>query len=136
MTKKWFKSLFNWVIFPLTQPQVAKQQQKKLFQILNISHTTAQFQALKKDAHYNCLVVCFDWGWAGFVWQIKLFIFSIRLSIEASYFDWINVTENRLEFDRKNSHQRTLTLEHDRKFTPTNINHWTWPKYGQIWPEI
>ena len=29
MTIKWFKSPYNWVISPLTQPQVANQQQKK-----------------------------------------------------------------------------------------------------------
>ena len=29
MTIKWFKSPFNWVIFLLTQPQVADQQQQK-----------------------------------------------------------------------------------------------------------
>ena len=27
--KKWFKSFFNWVIFPLTQPPVANQQKKR-----------------------------------------------------------------------------------------------------------
>ena len=26
MTEKWFKSHFSWVIFPLAQPQVARQQ--------------------------------------------------------------------------------------------------------------
>ena len=29
MTIKWFKSPYNWVISPLTQPQVANQQQQK-----------------------------------------------------------------------------------------------------------
>ena len=33
-----------------------------------------------------------------------------------------NMTENRLEFDQKNSHRWTLTLELDQNFTPTNIN--------------
>ena len=55
---------------------------------------------------------------------------------EASYFDRINKTKNRLEFDQKNSHQQTLTLEHDQKFTPTNLNFGTWPKYGWIWTKI
>ena len=33
--KKWFMSPYNWVINPLTQPQVANQQQKKKqFEIL------------------------------------------------------------------------------------------------------
>ena len=27
-------------------------------------------------------------------------------------------------------------LEQDQKFTPTNINLWTWPKYGWIWPKL
>ena len=27
--KKWFMSPYNWVIYPLTQPQVANQQKKK-----------------------------------------------------------------------------------------------------------
>ena len=34
---------------------------------------------------------------------------------EASYFDWINMTKNGLEYDRK-------------KFTPTNMKVGTWPK--------
>ena len=55
---------------------------------------------------------------------------------EASYFDRINKTKNWLEFDQKNSHQQTLTLEHDQKFTPTNLNFGTWPKYGWIWTKI
>ena len=105
---------------------------------------------------------------------------------EASYFDQINMTKNRLEFCKvawwllplsllvtkdlhrvtliqsdllwtghilgfgmhplhapnptnfieKNSHRWTLTLEHDQNFTPTNINRWTWPKYGWIWPKL
>ena len=42
------------------------------------------------------------------------------------------MTEKRLDFDWKNSHQRTLTLEHDQKFTPMNVNLWTWLKYGWI----
>ena len=42
--------------------------------------------------------------------------------MEASYFDRINWTKKRLEFDRKNLHRRMLTFESDQKFTPTNIN--------------
>ena len=33
---------------------------------------------------------------------------------EASYFDRIIMTKNGLEYDRKNSHQGTLTVEHDQ----------------------
>ena len=40
-------------------------------------------------------------------------------SIEASYFDQINMTKNRLEFDRKNSLCQNLTLEQDQNFTPS-----------------
>ena len=53
--------------------------------------------------------------------------------LEVSSLDQINRTKNGLEYDWKNSHQRTLTMEHDRKFTPKNINLQTWPKYGYCW---
>ena len=36
---------------------------------------------------------------------------------QASSLDQINMTENRLEYDQKISHRRTLALEHDQKFT-------------------
>ena len=36
-------------------------------------------------------------------------------NIEVSYFDWINMTKNWFEYDRK-------------KITPTNMNDGTWPK--------
>ena len=49
--------------------------------------------------------------------NIKLLVLD-----EASYFDRINMTEKRLEFDHKKSHRQTVTLQHDQKFTPTNIN--------------
>ena len=42
-------------------------------------------------------------------------ITSWLMSLEASYFDRINMTENWLEYDRKN-------------ITPTNMNVGTWPK--------
>ena len=42
------------------------------------------------------------------------------------------MTKNWLEYDQKNSYQQTLMLEHDQKFTLTNINLWTWPEYGWI----
>ena len=45
-----------------------------------------------------------------------------RLKHEASYFDWFNMTENGLEYDRKNSHRQTWTGEYDRKITTTNMN--------------
>ena len=38
------------------------------------------------------------------------------LKNEASYFDWINMTESRLEYDRK-------------IITPTNMNDGIWPKH-------
>ena len=63
--------------------------------------------------------------------NIKLLVLD-----EASYFDRINMTEKRLEFDHKKSHRQTVTLQHDQKFTPTNINLWTWPEYGWIWPKL
>ena len=56
--------------------------------------------------------------------------------IDASSLDQFNMTENWLEYDRKNSHRHTLTLEHDQKFTPMNINLWTWLKYGWIWKKL
>ena len=33
-------------------------------------------------------------------------------------------------------HQQTLTLEHDQKFTPMNINLWTWPKKWYKWMNL
>ena len=47
--------------------------------------------------------------------------------MEASSPNQIKMTEFWLEHDRK-MFTPTLTLEHARKFTPTYINHWTWPK--------
>ena len=43
--------------------------------------------------------------------------------VEASSIDRINMTKFWLEQDQKNLHQQTLTLEHEQKFTPTNINY-------------
>ena len=64
----------------------------------------------------------------------------LTLTEEASSHDPIKMTQFRLEYDRKYLHLQTLTLEHDRKFTLTNINVGTWPKsikYGWIcWKKI
>ena len=48
-------------------------------------------------------------GW--FCWCQR----PINIRWEANSLDWINITKNRLEFDRKN-------------FTQTNVNIGTWPK--------
>ena len=45
----------------------------------------------------------------------------------------VNLNKSRwsnfgLNMTKKILHRRTLILEHDRKFTPTNIKLWTWPK--------
>ena len=63
-------------------------------------------------------------------------IFFMFLFGEASYFDRINMIKNGLEYDLKNSHRQTWTLELDQKITPLNLNCRTWPKYGWIWPKI
>ena len=61
---------------------------------------------------------------------------KFNIQFDASYFDHINMTENGLEYDQKNSRRQTWTLELDRKITPTNLNRRTWPKNGWIWPKI
>ena len=54
--------------------------------------------------------------------------------MEASSLDQIKVDKKRLEFDQKNWQRQTLTLELDWNFTTTNVNLWTWPKYGHVHP--
>ena len=46
----------------------------------------------------------------------KTFLHKLFWSFEARYFDRIDMTEKRLEYDRK-------------KITTTNMTDWTWPKH-------
>ena len=46
MTIKWFKSPYNWVISPLTQPKVANQQQQKSWQPhWDLKHRPPEFKS-------------------------------------------------------------------------------------------
>ena len=57
--------------------------------------------------------------------KIHFFIFSLlQFSVknkEDILLDRIKMTKNRLEFDQKKLTGQTITLEHDQKFTPTNV---------------
>ena len=82
------------------------------------------------------------WSWNAVLWCFCLLfgkkglannnLIFVRLVILRESI-WLKISLNLTE---KNSHWQTLTLEQDRKFTPTNINVGAKPKYWWIWPKI
>ena len=51
--KKWFMSPYNWVIYPLTQPQVANQQKKKNYKTCLNANNQRSYSSFKKIKNLN-----------------------------------------------------------------------------------
>ena len=69
-------------------------------------------------------VCCWKWKKVNIIASTEKRLVHLTKSI------WPKIGKN---MTKKNSHQRTLRLEHDQKFILMSINLWTWLKYGCIW---
>ena len=97
-----------------------------------LSTTTTTLFYLISRKKYFLVVNNFCWKWKLFQFEVnnvlsQFNIYKYKIE-EASSHDQIKMTKFWLDYDQKSLHQWTLTLDHDWKLTPMNINLWTWLK--------